>query len=59
MSYINKMVDKIKKAKTDKEIKDVLLDVCFSTSMDSGIRKEFDEYWEDQKWVEHIVGNLQ
>jgi len=42
MDFINKMVEKIKDAKNDAEIKEVLSEVYFNTQYDSAIRAEFD-----------------
>ncbi len=43
INFINEMINKIKQAKNDDQIKDVLYEVYFSTQMDSKIRAEFDE----------------
>ena len=43
MSFIDEMLDKIKQAKSDKEIKEALCEVYYSTQVDSKIRAEFDE----------------
>ena len=56
MSYIDEMVEKIKKATNDDEIKDVLLNVFVSTQMDSKIRNEFDEYNEEQLQAKYTKG---
>ena len=45
MSYIDEVVSRIKKAKTDDEIKYVLHYVYVVTQIDSSVRKEFDDWW--------------
>ena len=45
MVFIDKAVKNIKDAKTDDQIKDVLMNVYVSTQIDSKIREEFDEYF--------------
>ena len=52
MNYINKTVDQIKNAKTDNEIKDILLRTVMDVQWDSSIRAEFDKYQVDQRWIE-------
>ena len=57
MNYINKTVDQIKNAKTDNEIKDILLRTVMDVQWDSSIRAEFDKYQVDQRWIEYVVEN--
>jgi len=49
MNYIEESLLKIKNAKTDEEIKSIMYDIYITTQWDSGIRKEFDNYFEDVK----------
>ncbi len=58
MNYINKTVDQIKNAKTDNEIKDILLRTVMDVQWDSSIRAEFDKYQADQRWIEHVLDNV-
>jgi len=41
---LEQFVNKIKNAKTDEDIKKVLCEVFIGTQIDSRVRKEFDEY---------------
>ncbi len=50
MNYIKKVVNEIKEAKSDIEIKKVLLDIYFTIQMDSAIRKEFEDCYESIKY---------
>lgn len=43
--FIDLTVKEIKKAKSDKEIKDILYNVYVTTQNDSQIRAEFDNYY--------------
>jgi len=43
MTFIDEIISKIKQAKSDKEIKEALCEVYYSTQVDSKIRDEFDE----------------
>lgn len=44
-NFINLMVQEIKDAKSDKDIKDILYQVYITTQYDSQIRAEFDNYY--------------
>jgi len=41
---LNKMVEQIRDAKTDKDIKEILCDVYITTQIDSKVREQFDTY---------------
>lgn len=47
--FIESMVNEIKEAKSDKDIKDILYQVYITTQYDSMIRAEFDNYCLNKK----------
>ncbi|OHD25280.1 MAG: hypothetical protein A2Y34_04010 [Spirochaetes bacterium GWC1_27_15] len=59
MNYINKVIDQIKNAKTDNEIKSAILYIYVDAQFDSSIRKEFDECIRNQIWENQVIANSQ